>query len=242
MLIAQGADLHAKNWRGQTPLGFVLERSCYNILIPETAAIAELLLAAGANTMPYMTKAINHIGMAFELSRADFIHDKIPEVDAGLAKLYELFHVEPVARRQMHDGISLITVTRGAWYEQHDALWWLLVPSKGAAQTMQGEVIRISGRIAREIMDIGSHCWDDFSRKMLYALARYFVEGTPLTRGELEDTTNYVRMLNDGYGNREPEKLMELAVHWVQANPKPIPLDKPDYLHNGVIISVPRQD
>jgi hypothetical protein len=92
-------------------------------------------------------------------------------------------------KKKLHNGVSPIVVPSGKWYEQYDALWVLLVPLMGSAPTMQGEAIRISGKITREIKGISDSFWDNASRKMLDALVKYFAEGTPLLRNELEEAT-----------------------------------------------------
>jgi hypothetical protein len=155
--------------------------------------------------------------------------DYLAETDAGLARLYELFHVAPAAKHQMHDGASPISVPDGAWHEQHDALWQVLVPGSGSAGTVQGEVICVSGRLAHEIMDNGGANWDRDFRKMLSALIEYFKSGNPLTAGELSEAAGIAERLKGGDGGDELERLMELAVHWVKANPNPIPMGEPAY-------------
>ena len=117
----------------------------------------------------------------------------------------------------------------GQWPEQHDALWQLLVPGSGKAQTLQGEAIRLSVRLAREIMDNGGANWDADFRKMLTALVNTFGAGAALAPDALEEAARIARLLHDGNGDDEPERLMKLAVLWVRANPVPLPLGKPDY-------------
>ncbi|MHC6202478.1 ankyrin repeat domain-containing protein [Breznakiellaceae bacterium SP9] len=227
-LLARGADIHAKNDRGHVPLQEALS-SCRNGDIPQTAAIAAILLAAGAAVTPETREAVLRIGKEFEFYRADFNKDYLAETEAGLARLYALFGVAPVSKRLEYDGVSPITVPSGKWHEQHDALWQLLVPGRGSAKTVQGEVIRLSGKLAREIMDNGGMNWDEDFRRMLAALVEYFGMGTPLVPDEREEAVKIAKLLRGGNGDEEPERLMELAVHWVQANPNPILLDKTDY-------------
>ncbi len=57
--------------------------------------------------------------------------------------------MEVVAHRIIHDGISPIAVTETEWSKQHQELWDFLVPASGCAKTLQGEVIRITGRVAK---------------------------------------------------------------------------------------------
>ena len=69
------------------------------------------------------------------------------ETEAGLERLYALFDVKPAPKRKVHDGVSPIIVEDGPWQKQYDELWEMLIPSSGPAKTVQGEVIRITGRV-----------------------------------------------------------------------------------------------
>ena len=228
LLLGYGADVNAKEKSGMTPLLYALTR-CRNAGITEMAVVAEILMAAGAAITPAMADQVKRIGEQFEFYRDVFNPEAIPETDAALSKLYSLFNVEPVARRVVHDGPSPIVTPKGPWHQQHQALWKLLVPGGGHAKTVQGEVIRVSGKLAYEIMDNGSINWCDDHRAMLAGLVKYFGMGTPLASASLEEASRLAHTLRGGNGDREPERLMELAVHWVQANPGPITLEPPSY-------------
>ncbi|MDR3364866.1 MAG: ankyrin repeat domain-containing protein [Clostridiales Family XIII bacterium] len=229
-LLAHGANVRAEdNWH-ETPLMSALS-GCQNIDISNASEVARLLAEAGSEISEKMREQVRSIGKNFEFHRADFNKDYLAETEAGLARLYELFSVAPVPERQIHDGVSSpITVPDAEWDEQHDALWALLVPGRGNAKTVQGEVIRLSGRLAHEIMDNGGANWDADFRKMLDALVKHFGTGTPLAADELEEAAGIAQILRGGDGDEEPERLMELAVHWVKANPQPVIGDsKPNY-------------
>jgi hypothetical protein len=228
-LLAHGANVHAKDDVNQTPLMSALS-GCRNIDIERVPEIARLLIEAGSEISEEMREQVRRIGKDFEFCRADFNKDYLAETEAGLARLYELFSVDPAPKRQIHDGGSTpIVVPDAEWDDQHDALWALLVPSRGNAQTVQGEAIRLSGRLAHEIMDNGGANWDADFRKMLDALVKCFGTGTPLAADELEEAAEIAKILRGGNGDDEPERLMELAVHWVKANPQPIKNGKPTY-------------
>ena len=49
--------------------------------------------------------------------------------------------------------------------EEFQSFWDLLVPPKGKAETAQGEVIRIAGRIEYEFLDNGCINWDEDFKK-----------------------------------------------------------------------------
>jgi hypothetical protein len=227
-LLAHGANVHAKDDMDETPLMSALS-GCQNIDISKASEVARLLAEAGSEISEEMRERVRSIGKNFEFRRADFNKDYLAETEAGLARLYELFSVAPVPERQVHDGVSPITVPDAEWDEQHDALWALLVPGRGSAQTAQGEAIRLSGRLAHEIMDNGGANWDADFRKMLDALVKHFGTGTPLAADELEEAAGIAKRLRGGDGDEEPERLMELAVHWVKANPQPVRNGEPPY-------------
>ncbi|MDR3159815.1 MAG: ankyrin repeat domain-containing protein, partial [Zoogloeaceae bacterium] len=117
-LLAHGANIHAANKSGQTPLALALVY-CRNCDISAAAEIAALLLDAGAQVTPEMTEQVQRIGKEFEFHRENFNKDSLAEADAGLARLYALFQVAPIAKRRVHDGVSRITVTAARWEDQH---------------------------------------------------------------------------------------------------------------------------
>lgn len=168
LLLRHGARVDALNRDGETPLARALAR-CSNMLIPAMSAFAELLLSAGARRTPEMKKWVTRIGTNFEFHRAGFNPDFLEETSAGLEKLYKLFGVDPVARRVVHDGKTPIVARSSSWQDQHQELWELLVPSRGAAATVQGEVIRITGKIHRELEVNGGANWDREFGKMAQA-------------------------------------------------------------------------
>ncbi|MFD1885503.1 ankyrin repeat domain-containing protein [Paenibacillus wenxiniae] len=228
MLVARGVGVNVQNKSGQTPLQAALFR-CSNIDIQKMVPIAETLLEAGAIRTPDMKESVERIGQNFEFHRAGFNKDAVDETDAALQRLYEIFEVAPIAKRQMHDGVSPITVSAATWQEQHDELWGLLVPSQGAAQTVQGEVIRVTGKISYEIMNNGGGNWDQDFRKMVKACLHYVSLGVPLEPGLLDEAAMLAKQLQHGNDDEAPARLCELAVKWVLANPVPMVLEKPDY-------------
>ncbi|PIJ09370.1 hypothetical protein BMH30_13905, partial [Leucobacter sp. OLES1] len=224
MLLAHGADPRRLNENDEDPLLNGLHRT-QNIGIPAMAEIARLLLDAGAEANDEARAQVTRIGTGFEFHRAGFNRDFLAETDAGLTALYELLGVEPVPRRAMHDGVSPITVPAGAWQDQHQAMWELLVPSSGPAQTAQGEAVRITGRIAREILDNGSPNWDRQFKRMLAAVPEHLATGIPLEASEAEEARRLAHALRGGNDDGERvDRLTELAVSWVARNPEPIPL------------------
>ncbi|MEK3765986.1 ankyrin repeat domain-containing protein [Solibacillus sp. FSL K6-4121] len=227
-LVAKGANISAENKMRQTPLEKALS-VCRNIDIVNMAKVADILLKAGATKTQKMKDSIKRIGNEFEFYREGFNPEFLNQTEEALIHLYALFDVLPVEKRITHDGSSPITVTAKGWQAQHNELWDLLIPSEGHAKTVQGEVIRITGKVSYEILDNGGVNWDNQFRKMLNHLDHYFSLGTPLPPAKLLEAKALVKDLPKGNGSNEVERLCELAVQWVLSNPNPIKLEQPDY-------------
>ncbi|WP_128100324.1 ankyrin repeat domain-containing protein [Paenibacillus sp. DCT19] len=227
-LVNHGADINVENKMGNTPLAKGLV-NCRNTNIVNVTEISKVLLDAGASVTPAMKDSVKRIGKDFEFIREKYNKDRVDEVSDALLKLYQLFDVEPVAKRIMHDGTTPIQVTTSTWPKQHQELWEYLIPPKGHAQTVQGEIIRITGRVSHEVLDNGGGNWDAQYRKMLDALIRHLATGTPLAPALLQEATDLVSRLRKGSDYDAPARLCELAVQWVLANPQPVAMAQPEY-------------
>jgi hypothetical protein len=226
-LLARGARVDARDAEGVTPLEVALS-SCTNAELHRMPSFVRVLLEAGATRTPAMREFVKRLGKTFELHREGFNAEGVEEASAALDFLYATFEVTPVPRRRVHDGTAPIVVQARTWQEQHAELWELLVPSSGPARTVQGEIIRISGRISDEWERNGGINWDRDYEGMARALAGHLRRGTPLGAAEIAEVDALVRGLaqRDGEGN---DRLAVLAVAWVLQNPQPMALEKPDY-------------
>jgi len=213
ILLEHGARVNAPNNSGLTPLTLALQR-CSNAKIREVAEMAELLLArqprqqtgirsVASRLLGRVQKEKNRIssetrglvlriGMEFESHRCGFNAESRDATSAALDKLYALFDVPPVPRRSMHDGKSPIVAKAAKREDRHQELWELLVPSSEAANTVQGEVVRISGRIARELEGNGGINWDADFKQMADALLTHLGSGNPLPPSEVKEATAIV--------------------------------------------------
>lgn len=231
LLVEQGVDLDAKNriWE-RTPLEEALV-SCRGIDIGRCAEVAEILVNAGARVTPAAKDYVRQIGEDTEFHREAFNKDYIEEIDAGLAKLYKLFDVEPIKQRKIHDGVSPIVVESGAWKEQFAELWELLIPSHGAAKTLQGEVVRIAGRVRDEMNRNGGCNWNRDYRMMLDAFVKHVASESALSDAELEEVKNLASSISPrgNFDETSLDRLCELATKWVLQNPEPIKLETPKY-------------
>ncbi|WP_255300703.1 hypothetical protein [Escherichia fergusonii] len=101
------------------------------------------------------------------------------------------------------------------------------MPGIGAANSLQGEVIRIAGKIIYELDGNGGINWDADYKKMADAFLEYVSQGNALPEQLLEETRLLIALLKKKKG--EPHRLVELSVIWVTANLQPIRLDNVKY-------------
>lgn len=235
LLLDNGADPshHCGKWDDYaTPLLYMLKFNDHG----ENSAITELLVQAsgGKEAIPSeeWEKARNFVrkkGERLEVTRANYPEYSFEKSDAEMNRLYEMFGVEPPKRIIKHDGVSPIIVdSLLPAGKAHDMLWDYLVPGSGSCMTVQGEVIRITGRVADEIYRNGGANWDSGYRKMVTALPKYLGLGQPLSELELEEVGAIIKPLPD-QDMTEIERLEELAVKWVSMNSSPISLGNVPY-------------
>lgn len=242
LLLEHGADPchHSRNFDGgDTPLLYMLKRMSSRSLKGKAEA-AELLVKAqrerGGISDEEWQKAQDYVagaGHEFELYKSGWGEAGRTEAEEVMERLYALFGVTPPEPVRKHDGKSPITVDEAlSVFEQHQALWEFLVPPSGKCDTVQGEVIRITGRVGNESNGNGGINWDGEYRKMLEALMEFLSWGNGLE----EDALKTVQAAAEGINRckacgcpEEIDTLEKLAVKWVQRNPEPILLGKVDY-------------
>lgn len=224
-LLEHGANsMVVCGWMKDTPMECTL-KSCRPADISDTAVIAEMFLDKGVPITEEMREEVTRIGKDFEFYRADFNPDYLEETEQGLAKLYQLFSVPPVPKRVEYDGVSPIVVHAEKWQDQHAELWDMLVPGKGHASTVQGEVIRIIGKLCYEILDNGGCNWDREYKKLVKALQIYLKMGKAADK----EAIRLAKKISSRSTEDELYPLNRYCVEWVLANPDPIPLDSVNY-------------
>lgn len=226
LLLQHGARVNELNKDKLTPLELAL-RGCNNIDIENMVPLAKVLLDAGAEKTHLMPGFVEEIGKRFEFQRGGFNPEHVEAVSSALNKLYEIFEVSPVPCRQVHDGKSPVVVRAKTWQKQHEELWNLLVPSQGPAATVQGEVIRISGRISDEMERNGGANWDADYKRMADAFLEHVQTGEPLSPQDLAEAAAIVAEVKRESG--DTARMAELAVRWVMQNPHPVKLNPPSY-------------
>lgn len=130
-------------------------------------------------------------------------------------------------QKPIHDGISPITVPDGDGDEDKafQALWDYLVPACGKAQTAQGEMIRIAGRVQHEFLDNGCINWDGDFEKMLDAFLQYLKLGNGFDEEDLQVAKVLVQILKENgekgfIEDRLTRVLCSCAMAWVKQNPE----------------------
>ena len=226
LLLQHGARVNELNRDKLTPLELAL-RGCNNIDIENMVTLAKVLLEAGAEKTHLMPGFVEEIGKRFEFHRSGFATEHVDAVSSALGELYKIFEVTPVPHRQVHDGNSPVVVRAKTWQTQHEELWNLLVPSQGSAATVQGEVIRISGRISDELERNGGANWDADYKSMADAFLDHVQSGKPLSPPDLAEAVVIVTEVKRKYG--DTARMAELAVRWIIQNPHPLKLKPPSY-------------
>lgn len=234
LLIDKGADIHARtNSRnpdgGYTALEFALSR-CRGADIAEKIDAVAILIRAGVPVTEKVKEEVKRIGERIEFHRSSFPEERIEVIDDAIQRLYDLTGVTPVARRRLHDGVSPITVIAQTWQKQYQELWGYLVPGMGACQTVQGEVIRISGRVADELLGNGGINWDADYRLMLGCLKEYLEMGVAVNDVCMDEIKTLISSINKSAADEKKlQRLQQLCVEWVLRNPNPLAMKQPKY-------------
>ena len=210
--------------------------SWHNFLdTPRALAVIRLLLSVGAPVGERVPIALR----AMDRTRCTFITHGLPETvsqtafdeaSAALSELCALFGVEqreakpaPVVGEQLELDPS-VSARR-----QHGELWDLPVPDSGQCQTLQGEVIRIAGRVGYEVYDNGGINWDRSFGALLDQYLSVVRSGLPMPPDSVARAEAAVASLKGrSMSHQAVDDITELAVEWVRLNPVLVESDLPD--------------
>lgn len=136
--------------------------------------------------------------------------------------------------KSVHDGVSPIIVPDGDEDKAFQALWDYLVPPRGKAQTAQGEIIRIAGRVQYEFLDNGCINWDEDFQKMLDTFLKYLQLGNGFSGKDIKITEVLVQLLKENgekglIDDNLTTVLCSCAMTWVRQNPEVIAPLKAEY-------------
>ena len=232
LLLSYGADPchRAAGWlRGITPLLSLLG----NITVCDKVDTVEVLLDAQNKVRPLSKEELEQAreSVLFACRQFNDYKSQMPDDvrqsrEQNLNRLCALFDMTLPKFFVKPQG-SMATVHR-----KHQKLWDALVPSEGCCANVQGEVIRIVGRVSYECMDNGGMNWDDDYRRMLDALIEHFCQGNCLDNDEIENARVAIQQINDADAcicEDEVNCLTLYAVKWVEMNREPIPLGEVNY-------------
>lgn len=216
-LVERSADLHSENrlGHGRTAFKQAIAGADTDVLGPVLESI-EVLLDAGSEIDDEVREEFTKFGR-----RYNRLSDKAREVyQPAMDRLYERIGVEHPQVVTPHDGHSDIIVpadksTNG----QFRYLWNYLVPGGGPAATVQGEVIRIVGRLGYEALEMGYVNWD----KEFVKMTDFWLE----TVGAAEDAMAVVKQCKAG--EADIDALTEATIEWVTEHPQPIALGEVPY-------------
>lgn len=106
------------------------------------------------------------------------------------------------------------------WHVRFKLLWQALVPASGYAPTLQGEVLRLSGRVWKSVYLHDGANWDSAGcARMLERLEQLLAGGR-----RLPDFAEFSR-LNQAAAARSSDhtvydRICRLALEWVELNPE----------------------
>lgn len=224
-----GADPDAQDSWGWTPLDLVAFSTEY-WRAQEALNAASLLIGVSAKKS-IASNAASHLRREFRdghraHANGNFRSDQLQ----AFRDLLELLSVpEPVVVKPLAPG-EQITVASQGWKRQFSELWQLLVPENGPAESVQGEVIRIAGRVGHEILTNGGGNWDEDFEAMLDAFLTFSTRGEPLPNADHDRARQAAEGLRGGqFSEEDVDEMTRASVAWVLLNPTPILLPSQPY-------------
>lgn len=199
--------------------------------VAEPLRIAKMLLDHGAETTEDTKDCVSRVGEFFEEKKDELDKEQLDELTTIMNELYRRFEIAPavVPDNDKHDGVSPITVSGNTWKEQYNELWAKLVPASGRAQTVQGEMIRIIGKVTYEVLDNGGLNWDDDYRKMLKSLSGFMSSFESSGNALVDEANRIIKKISASSEEKSLYRLTEIIVNLVVANPQPIQLGEVTY-------------
>src|SRR5262249_28968931 len=87
------------------------------------------------------------------------------------------------------------TVDENYYWTRHEQLWEALVPPSGQAKTLQGEIIRIVGKLTREAYRNGNINWGPDCTKMWKFVAKTIDDPETFTPAERAEVHEWVKTI-----------------------------------------------
>lgn len=128
--------------------------------------------------------------------------------------------------------MALYASGQGQYQDEYRQLWKKLVPESGKAETLQGEAVRIIGRLASEYYRNGNMNWDSGYDAMLRFLSNTLQTSGNFDEdlaGTIELDVDFIRQNAESgacpYTEEEDEydRLTDRVVEWCRHNTELIP-------------------
>ena len=231
-LIDAGASINVTGFEEMSLIDLALSH-CDGDCMLDALVIAKILLDHGAETSDDTKEYIYRIVKMFEYRKESMSKEQVDEISSLLDEFFNRLDISPIVVPHIdkHDGISEIKVTGKTWKEQYNELWKKLVPDSGKAKTVQGEMIRIVGKVSYEILDNGGLNWDDDYRKMLKALSGYMSSFNSSENTPVDEANKIIKKISASTNAKTLYRLTEIIVNLVVDNPQPVPLGEVNYEH-----------
>ena len=210
--------------------------SWHNFLdAPRALSVIRLLLSVGAPVGERVPTALR----AMDRMRCTFITHGLPgsvsqtafdEASAALSELCTLFGVDQrEAKPAPVVGERLVFDAGATPMRVFSRLWDQLVPDSGQCQTLQGEVIRIAGRVGYEVYNNGGINWDRSFGALLDQYLSVVRSGLPMPPASVARAEAAVASLKGhSMSHQAVDDITELAVAWVRLNPVLVESNLPD--------------
>ncbi len=231
-LLEYSAEVDALDSDGMTPLGLTVPKSDLRTL-DSLASATSPLVAAGAAVTAEMRAQICLLGREIDVIRAGSQELYVERRDAAYAPLIQIFGLNTDSKQDPHAGNGRYLCRACGLMLSTRVLWAALVPEVGHAESAQGEAIRITGKVAYELREMGGINWDDDYRSMLTQLSTIIRLGTALDDARLQRVMDAASIVSRGQHSRSVnahiDELQKAAVAWVANNTTPIPLGTVPY-------------
>jgi ankyrin repeat protein len=140
---------------------------------------------------------------------------------------------QPPAVTGMTSGRIPASAPDASWQSEHSRLWKLLVPARGAAPTIQGELIRATGRLADEAYRNGNINWGEMHIKMCEFLAPVLDDPAVFSAKDRARWRAAIKCILADHDTPDTRssgstyyQLSEAAVRWCHAKPELIPREE----------------
>jgi hypothetical protein len=254
-LIAGGADVNAVDKQGFTPLHFACQQGALTAarFLLDAGAEVDSVNAFG-DTPLYMAVGAGSgrlVKLLRELGADPLIVNKAGGTPAGLARILvnsdtaQYFEdvpdapedpaapkpLGPEAARQAAGAPRADGTPEDGWWGEYQRLWNDLVPSRGQAPTVQGELVRCIGRLTDEAYRNGNQNWTRGSghRRMLAYIERTLLRDATFDeqrqaaiRKDIAEISDFKHPNTGGNGTCYYD-LTEAVVDWCRQHEAPIP-------------------